>query len=356
VAIVGCGKIADGHAQAIRRTRGLGELVAACDVEPLMAEQFALRMGVRSRYSDFDRMLVSERPDVVHIATPPSSHVELAMRAMDAGAHVFCEKPLAVNHAETLKLIEHVERTARKLTIGWDYFFDPPALRLRELVANGVIGDPVHVESTFGFSYSGPFGDALLKNPDYWVHRLPGGLLQNVIDHLLNKAVEFVADESPEVVARSVIRSAETRPWRSRADEVRILIAGRSVTAYATFSAAIRPLGHFLRVYGTRNTIHADFNMRTVVVEAASDIPSALGRLAPAFSQGFKYLRAAGDNVAKFARADFHYFAGLRTLVAKFYESIINDAPPPVSYRDISRVSAISDEIFRQLSREGRGA
>ena len=106
VAVVGCGKIADGHAEAIKRTRGVGTLVAACDLEKIMAEQFAVRLGVPSFYDDYEKMLAVEKPDVVHITTPPGSHLFLAKMAMDSGAHVFCEKPLALNHPDSKKIID----------------------------------------------------------------------------------------------------------------------------------------------------------------------------------------------------------------------------------------------------------
>src|SRR5947209_14741225 len=70
VAIVGCGKIADGHVETIRHIAG-ARVVAVCDLEPLMAEQLAVRYGVPGFYGDFTQLLERERPDVVHITTPP---------------------------------------------------------------------------------------------------------------------------------------------------------------------------------------------------------------------------------------------------------------------------------------------
>jgi predicted dehydrogenase len=355
VAIVGCGKIADGHAEAIKRTRGLGKLVAACDLELLMAEQFAVRFGVPSHYDDFDKMLDRERPDVVHITTPPGSHLTLAKKAMDAGAHAFVEKPLALNHPDSKAIVDYAERTGKKLTIGWEFFFDPPALALRELVASGVVGEPVHVESSYGFDRSGPFGNALLRDESYWVHKLPGKLFHNVIDHLLNKSLEWVDDDDPAVTAFAYTRRRE-RYGDVRdhmLDELRLVIRGARTTAYGTFSAEIQPPGHFLRLYGTKNTVHVDYNMRTVVLEASPKWPSAIGRVVPAFREAYEYLREGGKNVMTFAKSDFHYFAGMRTLVTRFYESIVNGAPLPISYRDMNRVSKMMDEIFRQVPQDG---
>src|SRR5512138_2140265 len=94
VALVGCGKIADGHVEEIQKMPERAQVVAVCDRERLMAEQLATRYAIPQYYDDFHRMLATERPDVVHITTPPSSHVALTRASVDAGCHVYVEKPL----------------------------------------------------------------------------------------------------------------------------------------------------------------------------------------------------------------------------------------------------------------------
>ncbi|MBP8272735.1 MAG: Gfo/Idh/MocA family oxidoreductase, partial [Sphaerotilus sp.] len=100
VGIIGCGKIADGHVEQIRAI-GRGEVVAVCDREPLMAEQLAVRLKIPGRYDDAAEMFAKERLDVVHIATPPDSHLFLAKMAFAAGCHVFMEKPFALTALQT---------------------------------------------------------------------------------------------------------------------------------------------------------------------------------------------------------------------------------------------------------------
>ena len=77
VAIVGCGKIADGHIEEIQKMPAAARVVAVADLELLMAEQIATRYGIPAFYDDLDRLLEKERPDVVHITTPPPSHFRL---------------------------------------------------------------------------------------------------------------------------------------------------------------------------------------------------------------------------------------------------------------------------------------
>src|SRR3974377_1121347 len=104
VGIIGCGKIADSHALQIQRIEG-AEIVAVCDREPLMAQQLAARFPIRSWFNDVTQFLEKERPDVVHIATPPSSHFALAKTCLEAGCHVYVEKPFTLYAHETAELI-----------------------------------------------------------------------------------------------------------------------------------------------------------------------------------------------------------------------------------------------------------
>jgi predicted dehydrogenase len=177
VAIVGCGKIADDHAQQIRRL-STGRLVAVCDAEPLMARQMADRFG-GAPYDDIEKLLSEARPDVVHITTPPKSHFRLATQCLDAGSHVFVEKPFTMNADEAGRLLDSA--TSRKLKVSVDHNlqFTEPARRLRELVAAGALGgSPVHLESYYSYDLSEPgYARAFLNDSGHWVRALPGGLL-----------------------------------------------------------------------------------------------------------------------------------------------------------------------------------
>ena len=358
VAIVGCGKIADGHVEEIGKMPDLARVVAVCDLEPLMAEQLAMRYGIPRYYGDLVELLEKERPDVIHITTPPQSHLEIARRVVDAGCHVMVEKPLTLTHADSLQLVELVAKAGRSLTVGYTYFFDPPAVIVRDLVASGALGEPVHVESFFGYDLAGTFGSALLADPNHWVHRLPGKLFHNNIDHMLNKALEFIEEETPAVAAFAATRR-EKRFGDGRdamADELRVVLRGRKTTAYATFSGHARPAAHFLRVYGTRRSLHADFVARTVVFDDGAKLPSALGRMLPAFSISRQYAREGWRNAVRFARSDYHFFAGLNRLLRLYYQSILDGSPPPITSRDMLRVSAAMEEVFRQVAQASEGS
>ncbi len=351
VAVVGCGKIADGHVGEILKIE-TARLVGVCDLEILMAEQLARRHGVENYYDDLDELLEKQSPDVLHITTPPQVHLPLAVKAMDAGCHVYVEKPIALNYRDAEQIVQHAEKTGKKLTVGYSFAFDPPALVMRELVRQGVLGDPVHVESYFGYNLAGPFGTAILGDNTHWVHSLPGKLFHNNIDHMLNKITEFVEDDRPKIKAYGGKRREHSYGdvRDELLDELRVYIEGKQTTAYGTFTSHVKPVCHYARIYGTKNVLHVDYNIRTVTMEHGATLPSAIGRLLPAFGSGWGYQKEGWKNVFRFARSKFHFFAGMNRLMTDFYASITDGEPLPISYRDILRIAAFMEEIFAQLN------
>src|SRR6266404_6036908 len=202
VAIVGCGKVADQHVQAIHRIPDC-EIVSLCDRELLMAKQLRERFGISECFSDLQEMLQATTPDVVHITTPPQSHFSLASQCLEAGSHVYLEKPFALTAEEVKSLIQLANSCDLKITAGHNYQFTLEMLEMRRLVERGFLGGkPVHLESHWSYdlediSYVGP----VLGNRSHWVRQLPGQLFHNVISHGIAKLAEFLDDEITEIVA-----------------------------------------------------------------------------------------------------------------------------------------------------------
>ncbi len=354
VAIIGCGQIADGHVSEIQKL-GNATVVAVCDTEPIIAEQLAIRFGIKTWYHSHKEMLNKEQLDVIHICTPPQSHLALAKDAVDSGCHIYVEKPLALNYLETVELVQYVTNAHRKITIGHNSEFDPPSVEMRNHIKNGTLGDPVHVESWYGYNMGGSFGKAILASPDHWVHKLPGKLFHNNINHMLNKITEYLDDDTPEIHAFAWKRDTTQNFGDLRDDlydELRTVIRGKTVSAYGTFSSGVRPVGHYVRVYGTRSIIDLDYTSRSVAVDRGALYPSAIGRLLAGYDKAWQYTKSALKNSKRFYQNDFHFFSGMNLLIKNFYDSILHDAPLPVSTRNIVRIAWIMDSIISQIQGE----
>jgi predicted dehydrogenase len=202
VAIIGCGKIADAHAAQIKRIAGC-EIVGVCDSEELMAKQLYERFPVKQYFSDVDRLLAESRPDIVHITTPPQGHFELGRRCLEAGCHVYIEKPFTVNTAEAEELIRLATAKKLKITAGHDQQFTHATRRLRELINQGYLGGPpVHMESYYCYDLGEPaYAKALLGDKKHWVRALPGTLMHNNISHGICRIAEFMFDDNPNVIS-----------------------------------------------------------------------------------------------------------------------------------------------------------
>lgn len=345
VGIVGCGKIADGHVEQVRTTQ-LAEVVAVCDREALMAEQLAVRFGISGRYTDLAEMLRNEKLDVVHIATPPDSHVVIACMAMRAGCHIFVEKPFALDAQQARIILDCAIETQRHVSVNYLYNFETPGLKLAQLIEDQALGDIVHLDTTYGYNLAGDYGLAVLGDPNHWVHRLPGKLFHNVLDHVLAKVVPFI-DDDPQVQVIAFRRRQASGDARvdAMADELRFSLRSGPTTVNGYVSAHGRPVSHTLKVVGSRDSVELDYAARTLVHSARQSQPSALGRLFPPWVQARQFMRNGWCNLGQFRRYEFHYFQCMRILLQRFYSAVATGSPEPIPREQILRVCIVIDRI-----------
>lgn len=350
VGIVGCGKIADAHVEEVRNAPG-AELVAVCDIEPVLADQLADRYQIPHRYTSLQEMLDREHLDVLHITTPPSSHLDLTLLGVNAGAHIFIEKPVAFDGIGTDRVIAAVERAGKKMSVNYWLNFETAAQRLRSMIAAGELGDVVHVESWYGYDLGGQFGQALLNDSKHWVHGMPGKLFQNVLDHVISRVVPLLPEDATEVHAHAFRRRPDSGSERidSVLDELRVHLRSGGVTAYCTFTSHVKPLENFMRVYGTKGAVELNFGLRTLRRMQAQTQPSAIGRLTPNFVIARQLWSEAWRNVGEFRRYEARYFYGMGQLVQHFYDSVRGIREVPIPYAEISRTAHLMDEIHQQV-------
>jgi predicted dehydrogenase len=351
-AIIGCGKIADQHVEAIRRIPGCG-IFAVCDREPLMAAQLAERFGIRASFSIVQDMLQTAAPHVVHITTPPQSHFDLARQCLEAGSHVYLEKPFTVTAREAEGLLELAERRGLKVTAGHNYQFTLEMLEMRRLVAQGYLGGrAVHLESHWSYnlgdlSYVGPF----LGNRSHWVRQLPGQLLHNVLSHGVARLAEFLDDDLTYVEARAHQSPALRRLGGDEVlDELRVMIHDkRDTTAFLSFSTQIKPGLNRFRVCGPANSLLVDQVTGSVIRCSDRNYKSYLTYFVPPLVEACEHLRNARFNAANFMRRRLHQDSGMKELIERFYESIRSGTTVPIPHRQILLTSRIMDEIFSQI-------
>jgi len=356
VAIIGCGKIADQHIQALDRIPNCG-VVAVCDRERLMAEQLAERFKIAGVFSDVAQMLGTVKPDVVHITTPPQSHHALAMPCLEAGCHVYLEKPFTVTAAEAEALLTFARQRGRLVAAGHNYQFTGEMIRMRKLVQAGFLGGaPVHLESHWSYdlgdtSYVGP----VLGSRNHWVRQLPGQLLHNILSHGIARLAEFLGDEV-EIVARAHQSDQLRRLGGAEVvDELRVLLRdGRGTTAFFCFSTQLKPGLSQFRICGPRHSLLVDQTSGSLVRLRSGSYKSYLTFVVPPFRRAAEWLGNSGRNLWDCVRGELYQDCGMKELIARFYGAIETKSGPPIPYREILLTARIMDEIFRQVAASRR--
>lgn len=150
VGIIGCGGIANSkHMPALKKVENC-EMVAFCDIVVERAENAAKAYGTPDAkvYSDYKELLKDESIEVVHVCTPNRSHSFITVAALEAGKHVMCEKPMAINSAEAKKMLDAAERCGKMLSIGYQSRFRPDSMYLKSEAEAGTFGDIYYAKAT----------------------------------------------------------------------------------------------------------------------------------------------------------------------------------------------------------------
>ena len=150
IGIIGCGGIANSkHLPSLAKQKN-AEMVAFCDIIVERAEQAKAKYGTADALvcEDYRVLLEDKSIDVVHVLTPNRWHSEITVAALEAGKHVMCEKPMAINSLEAKKMLEAAERTGKKLTIGYQSRHRVDAIYLKQEVEDGTFGDIYYAKAT----------------------------------------------------------------------------------------------------------------------------------------------------------------------------------------------------------------
>ena len=167
------------------------EVVAVASRDLARAQAHARERGIERAYGSYEDLLADPELDAVYVALPNVFHVEWSIRALEAGKHVLCEKPLSRDPAEVERAFDAAARAGRILMEGFMYRHHPQMRKLEELVAEGAIGDLRAVRSAFTFVLDRP-GDVR------WTPELGGGSLLDVGCYCVSGS-RLLAGE-PEVV------------------------------------------------------------------------------------------------------------------------------------------------------------
>lgn len=227
---------------ALRQTEN-GEVAAIGSRSGDKARAFAKEHGIPQAYDSYEGVLDDPNVDAVYIPLPNTLHAEWIIRAAQAGKHIFCEKPLTMTYAEAKKAVQACKDAGVMLVEAFVYRFHRQNRRLRELLDAGEIGEVLHTDARFHYSYGGP-PDNIRVRPE-----LGGGALLDVGCYVLSWA-RFVMGELPLAVAATSV------PDDSGVDKTTVATLRFARGRTANVSSGIRMYGgQQATIYGTHGQI-----------------------------------------------------------------------------------------------------
>lgn len=242
VLVIGCGSIGERHVRTFLATGRVG--VIACDNRPAIREQMAATYQVEA-VADWVPVLQNPAVTGVVIATPAPSHVEIAIRCLDAGRHVLIEKPLSLDLKNIDQLVAARDRARRYAAVAYVLHFVPGLLAAREFLRAGSFGPIRHIAVNTGQHF--PLFRPAYREIYYRDRAQGGGAIQDALTHMAN-AVEWVAGPTSRVFC-----DAEHQVLEGVTVEDTVTAMARNGTALVSYS-----LNQFQAANDTRWDFHAE--------------------------------------------------------------------------------------------------
>ena len=148
VGVIGTGFIGPAHIEALRRLPGV-EVVALADVDDATAKAKADSLGVAKAYGDYRKLLARDDVQAVHICTPNYLHFEMSRQALEAGKHVVCEKPLAVEAKEAATLVELADKKKLVNVVHFNIRYYPLMRQVKLMAEKGELGDIFSIHGSY---------------------------------------------------------------------------------------------------------------------------------------------------------------------------------------------------------------
>ena len=321
VGLVGAGYVSEFHLRALRALPGV-DIVGIVDTVPERAHAVAGRFNVPHVHASLAAMAAAG-VDVVHVLTPPESHVDVTVEALRLGCHVLVEKPAATSVDECDRMEAEAARAGRVLCVNHSMLGDPMIRRALDAVRAGAVGDILTVDM-FRSSIYPPYHGGPLP-PQY---RTGGYPFRDLGVHALYLLREFLGDIE-DVQADYWSAGARSLDPNLSFDEWRAVVRCARGRGHVQLSWNVRPLQHLVIVQGTRGTLRVDvFNM-FLSRRANTPLPKAAERFLNVIAESATAAKQVMGTAVAFARGRVVPYQGLHTFVREFYEALESGRPTP---------------------------
>jgi predicted dehydrogenase len=248
----------------------LGRITALCGRNRERAQELADKWQIPNVYTDYHTLIDSELVDALIVATPNSSHYPITMKALEAGLHVLCEKPLGMNYREARQMAELADRQGVKHLVPFTWRFSPTSGYVKQLIDEGYIGKPYHLNLRYysGYARSGEYAWRYDKE-------IAGsGIIGDLGSHVLYLAYWFfgevtrVAGHLRQMIPREATRP-DGSPYEQADDSAFILLEfanGAHGVVHATGAAKSSDASqsHLFDLHGSEGSLYSVNNFKTV--------------------------------------------------------------------------------------------
>ena len=329
------------------------EVVAVCQRNQETARAVAARYRVASVFARWEQMLEETKPDIVVIASPPNLHREIALRAFEQGAHVLCEKPLAMTAAEGREMAEAARRAQRVAMTSFNWRFIPAMQRFHALVEEGAVGRLFHAAGRWlgarGADESAPVTWRMDRAQAG--HGAMGDQGVHVIDLVRWHFGEFarvIAQAGVAYPTRVVLDGGKPADAEDFCSVMGELASGGQVT-FSVSRAARGANEAFLEAYGSQGSLVYRLDREKAkwyVGELRA--AGASGTLQPVpVTAGLPRSAGEGDQMEVTGKAT------IAPLVKRFLEGIRKGESPSPSFEDGVRAQLVLDAVLRSLEDGG---
>ena len=242
------------------------DVVAVCDLDEARAKDMAAECGAQP-FTDYAAALSGSGADAVYVATPIFLHVPHAIQALEAGKNVLVEKPVGVNYAQAVELIESAERSPNKCGVAYFRRFAPKYAMAEEMLRNGEFGQVVLIRMTY-FSWFNPTKD----DPKYWrvvPEKSGGGPLSDMGTHMFDVLIGLFG--LPEKVYARVATLTHNYNVEDSAAAIMTMPGGAQVIA--SFNWNSKTWSHEFEIIGTEAKVKwHPYDSNSVVKTVGRDI------------------------------------------------------------------------------------
>jgi len=249
--IIGTGSIASAFASGLRESP-TGTLVAVGSRRQETADAFGDEFDVPRRHAGYEDLLADGEVEVVYVSTPHPLHAEWSVRAAEAGKHVLCEKPLALNQGEAAAMIEAARESGVFLMEAFMYRCHPQTQALVDLVRKGAIGEVRMIRAAFGF------GGGSRINPDsrIFANALGGGGIMDVGCYPVSAARLIAGAALGKPFAEPLAVAASGHVGETAVDEWAAAVLTFDNGIVAQVSSSVRcSLDNLIEIYGADGRI-----------------------------------------------------------------------------------------------------